>query len=393
VTIRNCTGGQEWNDEIVKVWAFGYSGDVFVIDGAIVAESDRPMSSSSHMIVMARFDKGLLTPEVTRDYSFSKLEKKAKKGSDYKKKLSDEAIGWILALIGGALLVGWYSIQKVTGNVYSKNIFGTRKIQGWVRDVPFPGELFPAFYIIHNGDRFTKGSHNQNLIGAFFLKWVLEGKVTPVQDPKNERRLNLAMKTDVGFTDTVEMDLYEMALAAAGDNLILESKEFEKWSERNYEYICKWPDKAEMAGRTSLSRMGLISGGHVLQSAQAKAQDVVKFKNFLCEFTLLNERGTAEVALWNDYLIYAQLYGIADKVADQLKKLFPKDFSNYAQSYNMTTDTFTRTIYMNSMMSRSVYNSASSANYDAHRASGGGGRASFGGGGGFSGGGHGGGSR
>ena len=390
VTIINATEGAEWTSENVKIWAFGYSGEVYLDDGAIVAETDEAMSRSHHMIVLARFDKGMLSPAVTRDYSFEKMEKKAKKGSDYK---DDEGNGGVIFLtICGLLAAVWYARQKKSGKVFSKKMFGTNKIEGWVRDVPLNGDLLASFYVFNQGGRFSKGTYNQNLIGAYFLKWVLEHKVTPVPNEKSEKRLNLAFDPNVVLEEPVEARLYDMALEAAGSNGILEDREFERWAKRNYSTVCSWPSSASIAGHNSLIRQGIISRvGQVSPDKYEETQAVIKFRNFLKDFTIINERGTAEVALWNNYLVYAQLYGIADKVAEQLKKLFPADFQQYAQGYNMTSDTFTRTILLNNYMASTAFTGASAA--AAARNSGGGGRASFGGGGGFSGGGHGGGSR
>ena len=119
---------------------------------------------------------------------------------------------------------------------------------------------------------------------------------------------------------------------------------------------------------------------------------MVQFKNFLKDFTLNNEREVPEVALWKDYLVFAQLYGIADKVAEQLKKLFPADFDHYARSLDIEPNYLPTIIRMNTNLANVAYTNAA-VKMSSVRSSGGGGHASFGGGGGFSGGGFGGGSR
>ena len=77
-------------------------------------------------------------------------------------------------------------------------------------------------------------------------------------------------------------------------------------------------------------------------------------------------------------MVYATLFGIADKVIDQFKQVYP--------------ETYNRNVIIAHSYYHSMHRSAQRA-MQAKRASGGGGRASFGGGGGFSGGGRGGGSR
>lgn len=90
-------------------------------------------------------------------------------------------------------------------------------------------------------------------------------------------------------------------------------------------------------------------------------------------------------------MVYGALYGIAEKVASQLKDINPK-FLEQVNGYD--NDTLGDVILRTRMLSNAITRSdASYAAAQAARRSGMGGGTSFGGGGGFSGGGAGGGSR
>ena len=103
----------------------------------------------------------------------------------------------------------------------------------------------------------------------------------------------------------------------------------------------------------------------------------------------MKEKDTQEAVLWEEYLVFGALFGIADKVAKQLKDINPELFEQVA---DCDFDTFSVLIFRSNMLSRAILNSY--ANYAAsHSGQGLGGQSSFGGGGGFSGGGFGGGSR
>mgnify|MGYP003301287577 CR=1 FL=1 len=95
-----------------------------------------------------------------------------------------------------------------------------------------------------------------------------------------------------------------------------------------------------------------------------------------------------EVKLWDEYLMFAYLFGIADKVAKQLKDMYPEVVMEM-QRQNFDYDTL---IFVNNISTRSV-SAASSARQAAESYSSGGGGFSSGGGGGGSFGGGGGGSR
>ena len=406
VTIINETGSEPWTEENSGIWAFGYNGNILFQDGDIVAESTEPFQSKSSMIVMCRFEKGLFSPAVSRDIPFEKMQKKAFKGSSYKEKKGFEdyladitawgMVGIILLCIFGIplLIIAyllWLLWVKVSGRRWKPSVFGDSKPQGWYREPPMNGDIAAAFSALSEGDRLSK-KHNAELIGALFLKWLQDGFIKVVPDPKNDSRVDLAFDPsdtlDVG--ESYENDLYNMALEAAGDNHILEAGEFEKWAKRKWRKISAWPDKVKTIGEVAWKR----------QTVEER-ENLIKFKNFLEEFTMVSDRDAIEVKLWKSYMVYAQLFGIADRVAKNFQKLYPADFEKYVQgmgltNYTMFTNVLSNTNRSASAMLNKAYeakSASSSSGGSGWSSRGGGGFSSFGGGGGFSGGGHGGGSR
>ena len=121
-----------------------------------------------------------------------------------------------------------------------------------------------------------------------------------------------------------------------------------------------------------------------------EAEQLQGLKNFLKEFTLIKEKEPIEVHLWNEYLIYAQIFGMAKEVAKQFKKLYP-EINDYMNQYGYSYDS----IYFLHNVSNTGMKSASTAQARANSYSSGGGGFSSGGGGGgsFGGGGGGGGFR
>ena len=98
-------------------------------------------------------------------------------------------------------------------------------------------------------------------------------------------------------------------------------------------------------------------------------------KKYMEEFSLLNEKEVPQIAIWEEFLVYATAFGIADKVLKQLKIVYPDientvNFSTYPYMYLMIHTDFS------SSFSNAISSSMSSAYSSAS-----------GGGGGFSGGG------
>ena len=393
VTIVN-ESGKKWSYDNTRVWGFGFDGDVNLVDGKVLAVASDGLRSNGHMTVMVRFNKGMFSPTISRSMDFAQMEYEAKQGSSYNNGEEDDPssiITFILALLGagGAVFYAIYAaICKALGYRYKKSYFGQTKITDWYRDAPLNGDLFAAYYVLHHGQRFgADPSDMSRFIGALFLSWVMDGKVKVIPDGK---RVNLEFGGDHVFSGEVEGDLYLMAEEASGENLILEKGEFEKWSKRHYTEFTGWTTRADSQGKSNLYAANLLIGSSAMgPEAQAKLRQLIGFKNFLKDFTLVPEREVGEVRLCKSYLIYAQLFGVADKVSAQLQKLYPADMEQFARNYGMDTTTLTNTIFYSNAMSFGASRAAAAK----IAAEGRGGHSSFGGGGGFSGGGFGGGSR
>ena len=397
VTIVPAFDCPSWNYDNTRVWAFGFYGEINVTDGAVVAETSTSMSYDSSLIALVKFEKGIFSPTVYKGGSFQDFLDEALEGSSYGEDEDEEV--WPL-LVFGLLFIGFFLVlialvvASALGYKWKKNFFGKTKIIGWYRDVPLGGNLFATHYALTKGRMLEYGNHEaNNLIGAFFLRWVMDGKVVAVVDPGNPRRVNLSFQADSVSADDVEESLYQMAKEAAGKNEILEKGEFEKWSTAHYRQMMAWPDRAIARGKRWFKEKGYLDDKKFYgctPTGQAEACHAVEFKNFLKNFTLSDERTVNEVGLWKEYLVYAQLFGIADKVADQFKRLYPAQFEELAHTTGIDPTTLYYTMRWTSRTSAKAFMSAASK---AGSVSGHGGHSSFGGGGGFSGGGFGGGGR
>ncbi|MBO4585814.1 MAG: DUF2207 domain-containing protein [Bacteroidales bacterium] len=392
VTIIPGFDGPVWVKDNPGVWAFGFYGEINVADGAVVAETSESFGYSSKLITLVKWNQGIFQPTVVRGGPVQDMIDRALEGSSYGE--DDDTpfiiIFGILFLCGFGLIL-WVGIASALGYKWDPKFFGKKKIEGWWRDAPLEGNLFAAYYALSKG-RFSVGpAPANNLIGAFFLRWIMDGVVTVEPDPSSSKRVNLSFRKELLSADSVEQDLFHFARIASGDNLLLEKGEFEKWSTKNYNKVTAWPTRAQSRGKSWFYEKGYFVRASTCTTDGAKeACHVIEFQNFLKDFTISNQRVATDVKLWKDYLVYAQLFGIAEKVAQQFKKLYPAEFAEVANQTGMNDTTLWRTIYWTNNLSTRSFNNAVQK---AGSVSGGGGRSSFGGGGGSFGGGFGGGAR
>ena len=372
------------------IWGFRFQGTIDFVGDSIVAETTEPMESRSGMYIMVRFDKGMFEPTIEEDVTFEQKKGEAFEGSDYAEDFAnstDLSFGEILYLIGFLLIAVFIPIGAFIYKVYTTWRFrrNVNKDLLWYRDIPLNGNLPEANKIL-NASR-SVGSDNNNLLSAVLLKLVDMGAITIEPRPNKKGKtvqsfvihdLNQQEKQPV-----LVRKMHNIFKMAAGDDTVLEP----------------WELKSFMKSSSNRSITdSFITTLHVKSDASKyankidEARKVFGLKKFLQEFTLLDERHVSEVGLWKDYMIYATLFGIADQVIRDMKKINPEYFNMDQVAQQMADDMTIPMIYstMHSSTARAV---ATKAAREA-RASGGGGRVSWGGGGGgFSGGGFGGGVR
>jgi hypothetical protein len=273
------------------------------------------------------------------------------------------------------------------------------------RDIPCNKDVYRAFWV---ADTYDLNKNRYDFFGVLLLKWIYAGNVQ-VQT-KETKKLFKTNKEDVIIFDHEpedanqhEKDLYRYMLEAAGDN-ILEKNEFKKWCKNHYSKILGWTDKVLDYEREELIKSGKINDvmdekGMVFKykvhryvidpSMKEEAIQMKGLKQFFKEFSQIHKKEPIEVKLWNEYLMFAQIFGIADKVMKKFKDLYPEimdDMDNYNFNYN----TF---VFVNSVSSSGVSAASAARSAAQSYSSGGGGFSSGGGGGSFGGGGGGGGFR
>ena len=387
--------GMELNEENAGIWGFGYDGYVEFQDGKVNAYTSSALKGDNSMIIMLKLNGGIINPKTEIDDSFETVKNKALEGSDYGNYDEEyEEATLFETILAYIILFGFWG-----GIIWFLTFFFKRrkaikkfnKECGYFRDVPNGGKVDVSHYLAQN---FDVAGNESLIIGALILSMINKGSIEPEKEEtvglfgKVKESVNLKL---IKEPDTVaELTLYNLLLESAGEDGILQEKELEKYSYKNPEKINDIVKNIKNTGEQEFIHAGgFIKGaGNCIKDLSDKGKtelsEVVGLKKYLDEFTLIDEREITEVSLWKEYMVYATLFGIADKVIEQFKQLYPEKIPEL--------ETYNRNVIIAHSYFHSMHSSAQRA-MQAKRASGGGGRASFGGGGGFSGGGRGGGSR
>ncbi len=398
VTIRAPWRENGLPEDSIKIWSFGFHGNIVKVDSIVEATTTEPLVGGSSMIVMMELEKGVLHPTKVEGGSFNDVRERAFVGSDYEIERSNQSKGFfrtikdnLEAFLGLLLIffaVGWVSLIGIKRKMERKKML---KTVDWYREIPANGNLLRAKNL-YNAFYFSGGLSIDNLLSAMVLR-LLRGGALRIENchvnPTGFKKMFGGKGKDMDcivigdfdasnrlMGDSTLHNLYEIFRKAAGGDRILQPSELKNWFMSNKE--------------DSLQFLKSLDNSISLKEAKNSIDDVRKvygLKKFLEDFTLANERHLSEVALWNDYLVYATLFGIADQVRKDMEKINPE---------YLKMDEIARTLTNQKvvpLLTAATLSSAHSVQKSASRSSGGGGSSSFGGGGGFSGGGSGGGVR
>lgn len=387
--------GKELNDDNTGIWAFGYEGTVDFKEGSIVAETDGPFITDEYsMIVLARFNKGLFHSASRIDADFQDKLDTAFNGSSYEEYLKEQKaakVGEIILAVIAFLTIGLSVLAaKLAVRSRNKRMFGVASLKdiGYERDLPFDGNLLETRYVLGKCNKITSESA---IASAMILRMIKNGQLDLTYDEKGKTLISFATNANLDSLSGPEKELYAMMQEASGSDLILQNREFSRWSARHTSKVSAWVDSLPVAGQSKMIEDNYLEGRTYTAEGQKHARRTIGFKNFLKDFTILEERKSTEVALWHDYIVMAALFGIADKVAKELKDIDPKAFEEYV---GLPYPVMRNVIYSTDNMGSAI--TAAKVRQQQQTASsvgGHGGFSSFGGGGGFSGGGFGGGAR
>ena len=392
-------------EDTIDVWGYGnYGGTAYVYDGYIEMQSDGMLETDEYMTILVKFPLGTFNASNKLNHDFSYYYNMAQKGTkEYRKENSsnfDKEDFFGIMIIVGLIVVEIISCNRTPVKKFKYGVAGKKIPQdvSYFRDIPCKKDIFRAYYI---GHRYNIIKNKTDILGAIILKWLkngmirIEQKETGVIFKKENTVIVLKETNPEKFLEPKEKELFEMLYAASKDGY-LESKEFETWCEKSYSKVLSWFDTIISAEENKLIEQGLIEvkekvkmkifKSKIYQATPELKQEAIELaglKRYLDEYTLIKEREVVEVQLFEEYLIFAQIMGIAHKVAKQFKDIYPE----IIEQSSFTSYDYIMFVHMSSHKGMSAAETAkiraeSYTSGGGGFSSGGGGGGSFGGGGG-----------
>ena len=393
----------------VGVWGYGnYGGTAYVYDGYIEMQSDGRLDTDEYMTILVKFPEGTFQTTNTLDHDFDYYLNMANEGAtvyreDDKMSIFEVIMKTILpqiAILGTIIAAIIYSKNNSSNGGLRFGVEGKKipKDVAYYRDIPCKENVYRAYYI---GYQYGLLKNKTDLLGAIILKWVKESKVKiELKEEgkifkKENAAINLRETDPESITNDKERLMFKMLYEASNDG-VLESKEFEKWCKKNYTRVLGWFDGVLEKERDKLVSEGLINEtekttlkvfkNKVYEATPKLKQEALQLaglKRYLKEYTLIKDRQAIEVHLFEDYLVFAQIMGIAKQVAKEFKDLYPEvieesSFTSYDNIMFINAYAASGITSANTAKARAESYSSGGGGFS----SGGGGGGSFGGGGG-----------
>lgn len=385
--------------DTLDVWGYGYKGYAYVKNG-IIEMSNEGKLADEYVVLLAKFP--LNTFNVINSYSnvstFDDVLDLADKGSfdyNYGPSLFEKIINFLVVLFNMAIglsvfLIPFFMYRNSKYGFKDNKVIKQEDVPMY-RDIPCNKDIYYANALVKLNS--FKKYKETNILGSIILKWVKHDKIKFINEKtgifnKETSVIDLTFNNS-DFDNEDEKRLFDMMYEASKDGK-LEAKELEKWARSNYQkfldlfdkisndYIAKLKSEKHIYERTSKEE---CKYKNVMDDTlYEESKKIYGLEKFLTEFSSINTKEVIEVKLWDEYLMFAYLFGIADKVAKQLKNMYPEVIVNQDINY----DTL---IFINNISVRSVSAASTARSAAQSYSSGGGGFSSGGGGGGSFGGG------
>lgn len=398
-------------DDSVGVWEYGnYGGTAYVYDGYIEMQSDGSLSKSEYMTILVQFPLETFKCNNKLGNDFEHYYNMAEDGATHYT-YEDDSFETIITRIAVVVMFicFWGFIFSVIGYIIFSNLkhydFGPEgkkitKDAPYFRDIPCNKDLYRAYFV---ANEYNILKNKNDIAGAIILKWIKDGIISVRQETKGkilkkEESVLTIINENPKITNKNEQKLFDLlckqSILEVDGNKTVDNEKLKKWCEDHYERVFSWFDSVLKEEKDKLVEEGLLIKKkatflkifkydiyEISQELREDAVQIAGLKRFLLDYTLIKEREAIEVHLFEEYLILAQMLGIAKKVAKQFSELYPdlveqSCFNSYDNFYFVNAYAYSAVHEASVAKSRAESYSSGGGGFS----SGGGGGGSFGGG-------------
>ena len=224
----------------------------------------------------------------------------------------------------------------------------------YYRDIPCFGNIDLAYWLLYNFSNIKKKDLNSGLFNAYLLDWYKKGYI----DIKNAQgfinnNYTIDLKDGNWEKSNTEKKIYSFLKNAARNNNILEKNEIREYcsvdgGKSKLDSIFKNTLYTVQEELRSKNYITIIEPkNYIFFKTQEKIllsetlineyKNLNGLKNFLLNYSNMDEKTHVEVQIWEKYFIFANLLGIADNVKQQFHKIYP-NLNNVNLTFDISLD-------------------------------------------------------
>lgn len=366
-----------------RIWNFGNKGSIEFDDGSILMKSDGKLKDSQYMTLLVRFEYNIFNLNNVSSRTFDSVYDEAMEDVSLKEKFKDFFSDYNLLEIFSSLVMKFiyflfnpitlfvlyliinlrksfrirkgkrtkiylpkYGYGNLDFGVDGKKIPDNKDIN-YFKEIPCNKDLCFAYWVCYQYEVvLDTGGLREGIIGAIMLKWIRDGYIKIEKNKKGifssiDDNYVIDLGENMMISNYVEYELYKMFKNASSDGRMLKPMEFEDWCAKNYDILDNWFYNIITYTSGELEKIKLITNEIrkinnkystkkkilykvVNPSLKDEAIKLIGLRKYLIDFSSMSKKEYFDVHLWNEYLMFAMLLGVADRVSEQFSKLYPE---------------------------------------------------------------------
>ncbi|WP_282926343.1 DUF2207 family protein [Helcococcus kunzii] len=390
-----------------KIWGFGYKGLTEILDNQLSLVANKGFNTSDYIVMLSIFPEKTFNTTAKSKHTSKSILDLAMKGATSNETTQENPtnnnsnffsnnagknnlILFGLIWLGGAILITplvYANEKRKKKEEYEKThkyITNTRE-GTYYREIPYDGNITDI------GEFFT--APLSQYIKVLILKWIQEGYLKDTKMLKGlvfkKEKFALEINQDMNFESDsqAERELWEMIVASSGEDKILSEREFKDYVHKYDNGISWWRAHINKEGRENLEKQNFIKAEDkklfyffktkrykATEKGQQLIDNIMGFRNYLLDFSLLSEREVGDVKLWDKYMIWASMMGISKEAYKQLSIVNPGIVEKFNYNFDTisSTDSFASSVERSQRIIDNRYDSSSSSGDGGSSYSGGG---------------------
>lgn len=370
-----------------RIWGLGYDGSIsFTNDGFIYLSAPNGIDTSHYVVGLVRFQESLYNLSVKLDKTFDDEYDNA--FAEYKKSQSSihkfwnttknlfskiwSAFRFLLVPIAAVVMLLIFGKPR---GIYKHNYNNMKDINSenankdidnpeYFRDIPCNKDIPVAYWICYQYGIVPENDLRKGIIGAYFTKWIYDGKLKMIKNDNifDKYSMDISNMEQNSFDSEIENTLAGFLIKAANGNKIINARDFYNWSKDNFHSFDYMYNRIFGVAKQKLSEQGLlyktksdddsvnnqastsyfnvkvVAADTVSDEVNNEALRLKGLKKFLIDFGNVADKGFFEVHTFKDYIVFANLLGVADKVEKQFKDLYPDYYFKYEYDLDLISD-------------------------------------------------------